>query len=135
MNDASTHPPLRLRAYLGARLRPLAVLVATIVATAAPAAAFVLGRRALEIQTAAAARQIADFVRSDAEQRPTLWKYDALKLIGHLRSYEIEESIVRTLVSLYHHRIEYPGNPPKTDTRASGTPALQVPDATKISQG
>ena len=47
----------------------------------------------------------------------------------------IEESIVRTLVSLYHHRIEYPGNPTKTETRLSGTPALQVPDATKISQG
>lgn len=94
MNEGA-HPPLRLRAYLGARLRPLAVLVATVVATALPAAAFVLGRRALEIQSEAAARQIADSVRSDAEQRPTLWKYDALKLIAHLRSYEIEESIVR----------------------------------------
>ncbi len=88
-------PPLRLRAYLGARLRPLAVLIATVVATAAPAASFLLGRRALEIQTAAAARQIADIVRSDAELRPKLWKYDAQKLIQHLRSYEVEASIVR----------------------------------------
>jgi signal transduction histidine kinase len=88
-------PPLRLRAYLGARLRPLAVLVATVVATAAPAASFLLGLRALEIQTGAAARQVADSVRSDAEMRPTLWKYDALKLIQHLRSYEVEASIVR----------------------------------------
>jgi len=92
--SAST-PRLRLRAYLGARLRPLAVLVATIVATAAPAASFLLGRRTLEVQAGAAARQVADFVRSDAELRPTLWKYDALKLIQHLRSYEVEASIVR----------------------------------------
>jgi len=93
MSEAA--PRLRLRAYLAARLRPLAVLVATVVATAAPAASFLLGRRALEIQTTAAARQVADVVRSDAELRPALWKYDALKLIQHLRSYEVEESIVR----------------------------------------
>lgn len=47
----------------------------------------------------------------------------------------IEESIVRTLVSLYHHRIEYPGNPTKTEARPTGLPALQLTDATKINQG
>lgn len=94
MSEASS-APLLLRAYLGARLRPLAVLVATVVATAAPAASFLLGRRALEIQATAAARQVADIVRGDAELRPTLWKYDAVKLIQHLRSYEVQESIVR----------------------------------------
>lgn len=40
----------------------------------------------------------------------------------------IEESITRTLVSLYHHRIEYPGNP-KHDTRhaSPAVPATASP--------
>ncbi len=47
----------------------------------------------------------------------------------------VEESITRTLVSLYHHRIEYPGNP-KTESRASGTPPLTIADpSAKTNQG
>ncbi len=47
----------------------------------------------------------------------------------------VEESITRTLVSLYHHRIEYPGNPKPDSHRPTGTPALAVSETPKLNQG
>lgn len=85
----------RLRAYLGPRLRLLALAIASLVTISAPLAYYVLGLSTLRVQADAAARQVADVLRSDAEQRPTLWKYDSLKLLGHLRNYELQESIAR----------------------------------------
>ncbi len=38
----------------------------------------------------------------------------------------VEESITRTLVSLYHHRIEYPGNP-KVETKTNTAPLITDP--------
>jgi len=46
----------------------------------------------------------------------------------------VEESITRTLVSLYHHRIEYPGNP-KTESKSGGTPAFTASEPAKQKQG
>lgn len=90
---------LRLRDYLDARLRPLALLICLAVALTAPFAYYVLGIGALRVQAAAAAGQVADVIRSDAELRPVLWKYDSLKLLNHLRSYELQQSVARVEVA------------------------------------
>lgn len=86
---------LRLRKYLGARLGPLAVLLVVVVCLSAPIAFFVLSRRALRVQAEATAQQIAAVIRSDAQQRPTLWRYDTVKLLSHVRTYEVYEGIER----------------------------------------
>lgn len=86
---------LRLRRYLGARLGPLAVFLVFVTTVSAPLAFWVLGRDALQVQAEATAKQVAEVIRGDAQQRPVLWKYDSLKLIAHLRSYEINERIAR----------------------------------------
>ncbi len=86
---------VRLREYLSSRLRPLVFLLASVVATTAPAAFYLFGRGTLRVQASAAAHQVAEVIRRDAEERPTLWRYDSLKLIDHLRGYELQRSIAR----------------------------------------
>lgn len=95
---ASTAMRVRLRDYLAAQLRPLVVVLAAIVTVTAPTAFYVLGMRALTVQAQVASRQVSDVIRSDAERRPAMWKYDAVKLIEHIRSYELQESVARVEV-------------------------------------
>lgn len=89
---------LSLRAYLGARLGPLVVLLMVVVTLSAPIAFFILGRRALRVQAEGTAHQIAEVIRSDAQQRPRLWRYDTVKLLSHIRTYEVYEGIERVEV-------------------------------------
>lgn len=89
---------VRLRDYLAAQLRPLAVVLIAIVTVTAPTVFYVIGMRALVAQAHVAARQVADVIRSDVERRPAMWKYDAVKLIEHIRTYELQESIARVEV-------------------------------------
>lgn len=89
---------VRLRPYLGRRLRPLVMVVAIIVAITAPTALYVLGVRSLQVQANVAAQQVGEVIRSDVERRPQLWKYDAVKIIGHVRSYELQQDIARVEV-------------------------------------
>ena len=98
MTAAIERGRLRLREYLDARLRPLALLIGVAVASTAPFAYYVLGVGALRVQASAAAGQVADTIRTDAEQRPVLWKYDSLKLLDHLRNYELQQSVARVEV-------------------------------------
>lgn len=86
---------LGLRRDLGARLGPLALVLVVVIAVSAPLAVFVLGRRAVRLESRAAARQVAQMVRRDAEARPRLWKYDTLKLLAHMRTYRPHEHIER----------------------------------------
>lgn len=95
MTSTSGERSLRLRADLAARLRPLVALLVVVIAVAAPAAFYVVGLRTLRIQAAAAARQVAEVIGRDAEQRPVLWRYDSLKLLDHVRTYEMQEGIDR----------------------------------------
>ena len=92
------HVEVRLRDYLGAQLRPLAVVLAALVMVTAPTAFYVLGMRALRVQAQVASQQVGAVIRSDIERRPAMWKYDAVKLIEHIRSYELQESIARVEV-------------------------------------
>jgi signal transduction histidine kinase len=82
-----------LRDHLAARMAPLAMLLVIVVTVAAPVAFYVVGLRTLRIQAAASARQVAQVIGREAQQRPVLWKYDTIKLLPHLRSYEMQESI------------------------------------------
>ncbi|MEM6995536.1 MAG: ATP-binding protein [Myxococcota bacterium] len=84
-----------LRAYLSARLAPLAVLLVVVVSVTAPVALFVLGQQTLELQAHESAGQVAEVIRREAEQRPRLWKYDTPKLLAHLRTYSRRENIRR----------------------------------------
>ncbi len=86
---------LGLRRDLGARLGPLALVLVVVIAVSAPLAVFVLGRRAVRLESRAAARQVAQMIRRDAEARPRLWKYDTLKLLAHMRTYRPHEHIER----------------------------------------
>jgi signal transduction histidine kinase len=86
---------LGLRRDLAARLRPLAALLVVVIAVSAPLAIYLLGRRAVRLEALAAARQVAQAIENDAETRPLLWKYDTLKLLGHLRTYHEHEHIER----------------------------------------
>lgn len=85
--------PASLRDHLAGRMAPLALLLVFVVTVAAPVAFYVLGLRTLRIQAGASARQVAQLIGREAQQRPVLWKYDTLKLLPHLRSYEMQESI------------------------------------------
>lgn len=92
------HGRLALRDYLDARLRPLVLLICIAVAATAPFAYYVLGLGALRVQASVAATQVAEVIRADAEQRPVLWRYDSLKLLEHLRNYELQQSVARVEV-------------------------------------
>jgi signal transduction histidine kinase len=89
---------LRLRAYLAARLQPLAILLVVVVSSAAPIATFALGMRNLRDRAHATAKQVADVVGADVEQVPLLWKYDTPKLLAQVRGYEVPGDIVRVEV-------------------------------------
>jgi signal transduction histidine kinase len=74
-------------------MAPLALLLVFVVTVAAPVAFYVVGLRTLRIQASASARQVAQVIGREAQQRPVLWRYDTIKLLPHLRSYEMQESI------------------------------------------
>jgi len=86
---------VRLRDYLGARLAPLAILLMGVVGISAPSAFYVLGRNELRVQARATAHQVTEVIKQDAQERPQLWKYDSVKLVAHLQSYLMHESIER----------------------------------------
>jgi signal transduction histidine kinase len=86
---------LRLKRYLGSRLGPLAFLLLVVISISAPLAFYVLGRSAVGVQAEATAKQIAEVIRQEALERPLLWKYDTPKILAHVRTYGVHESIVR----------------------------------------
>lgn len=86
---------LRLKRYLGARLGPLAFLLLVVITISAPLAFYVLGRSAVGVQAEATAKQVAEVIRQEALERPLLWKYDTPKILAHIRTYGVHDSIVR----------------------------------------
>jgi signal transduction histidine kinase len=94
----SSHPRdvrLGLERYLGARLGPLAFLLLVVITISAPLAFYVLGRSAVGVQAEATAKQISEVIRQEALERPLLWKYDTPKILAHIRTYGVHDSIVR----------------------------------------
>jgi len=112
-----------LRAYLSARLGPLAVLLLVVVSVTAPVALFVLGSQTLEVQAHESAGQVAEVIRREAEQRPRLWQYDTPKLLAHLRTYSGRDHIKRIDVVDAQGRLIDP-NEAEAAATTSGTALL-----------
>jgi len=89
LREEAGHAQLALRRYLGARLAPLTLLVATFTCLSAPMAFFLLGRDALEVRGDGTARQAASLLRQDVQERPLLWKYDASKVVAQVGTFEL----------------------------------------------
>lgn len=83
MNDEAGQP-ITLERYLGSRLLPLAALVAVAVALSAPVAFLNLRMLELRAQAEATGRGVAELIGREAALRPTLWRYDTLKLVEHV---------------------------------------------------
>ncbi|MCA9718919.1 MAG: sensor histidine kinase [Myxococcales bacterium] len=87
--------PVSLRDYLGARMRPLVVLLLALVAISAPLADYVLTLRVLRQSAAATANEVATVIDREVQERPVLWRYDSLKLLTHVRTFAMRSDIAR----------------------------------------
>lgn len=85
--------PLILRQRIARRLATLAVVLIVVVTVSAPTAVYLLGLRTLRIQAHATASQVSALIGREAGQRPRLWEYDSLKLLGHIRAHRLREDI------------------------------------------
>lgn len=120
---------LRLRRYLAAQLIPLSILITVVVASSAPLAYSILGRRSLRVQATSTAEQIATIVREDAQERPGLWRYDTVKVLDHIRSYDVSPGIERIeIVDSQGALIDgHRGESKATGTVVWGTARLRLP--------
>ncbi|HFE47225.1 MAG TPA: sensor histidine kinase [Nannocystis exedens] len=75
---------LALHRTLGARLLPLAVLLALVVSTTAPLAYLALTLEGVRVAAESRAHEIARELRREVEERPILWRYGSAKLFTHL---------------------------------------------------
>ncbi|MBI2894116.1 MAG: sensor histidine kinase [Deltaproteobacteria bacterium] len=75
------------------------VLAAALIGTSAPTAYYLLARRSLVREAELTARRAAAMVTSIAQERPDLWRYDTLKLLGDLREY-VDQPDVAAVVLL-----------------------------------
>jgi signal transduction histidine kinase len=94
MNDEKGRT-ITLPHYLGSRLLPLAVLVASAVSLGAPAAMLDLRMRELRGQAQTTGRSVAALISREALQRPVLWRYDTLKLVEHVSAHEQQSNVRR----------------------------------------
>lgn len=98
--------PRRLHDYLGSQLIPLVTLLFVVTTVSAPFAFYVLGRRALRARAYASAHQVVALLEREAELRPDLWKYDSVKLLEHIRAYEVLDGIRVDVVDARGLRID-----------------------------
>jgi two-component system sensor histidine kinase UhpB len=94
MNDEEGRP-ITLRRYLGSRLLPIASLVAATVSLSAPAAFLDVRMRELRAQAEATGRTVASVIAREASVQPSLWQYDTLKLVEHVRAHEQQTGVER----------------------------------------
>ncbi|MEZ4392052.1 MAG: sensor histidine kinase [Polyangiales bacterium] len=80
---------------LAARLNPAVAVLAALLATGAPLAHHVMGVLALRGSGAALATSVAEEVAEEVRRRPTLWRYDTIKLVAHLRAYRAQPGVAR----------------------------------------
>jgi signal transduction histidine kinase len=94
MNDEQGRA-LSLRRYLGARLLPLAALVATTVSLSAPVAFLSLRLGELSLRAEISGQRVADLIRREAVLRPALWRYDTIRLVEHLQGQREQSEVER----------------------------------------
>jgi signal transduction histidine kinase len=92
------NPRLDLRRTLGARLLPLAVLLALVIATVAPLAYLALTLDGLRVTAEARAHEVARELRREVEERPILWRYGSAKLLTHLADVATAAGLLRIAV-------------------------------------
>ncbi|MFO0755255.1 MAG: sensor histidine kinase [Byssovorax sp.] len=98
MNDEKGRS-LTLHRYLGSRLLPLAVLVASAVSLGAPAAMLDLRLRELRRQAESIGKTVAGLISREAQERPVLWRYDSLKLVEHVSAHDDHDNVRRIEVT------------------------------------
>ncbi|HLT35408.1 MAG TPA: sensor histidine kinase [Enhygromyxa sp.] len=86
---------VNLERYLAARLGPLAFFLLVVVAVSAPLAYLTMGVQTIRTRATATAELVAELIHEEAQQRPVLWRYDAVKLLRHLDIQTAHQSIVR----------------------------------------
>lgn len=84
-----------LRRYLDARMLPLAVLLAVLVALSAPLAYFTLAAGTLRTRARATAVQVAAAIGREIQTRPVLWRYDDGNLLAEIRAHTEQPGIAR----------------------------------------
>lgn len=94
-SDGGAAPRVNLERYLAARLGPLAFFLLVVVAVSAPLAYLAMGVQTIRTRATATAELVAELIREEAQQRPVLWRYDAVKLLRHLDIQTSHQSIVR----------------------------------------
>jgi signal transduction histidine kinase len=87
--------PLRLTTWFRARMLPLVAATALVVATAAPAAFYLRERWDLVVSARRDAGRVAEVVRAEIDQRPTLWRYSAVKLGERLAAAGLGRAAIR----------------------------------------
>ncbi len=115
-------PSVDLPKYLAARMLPLAVLLASVVAVSAPLAYYVLGMRALQAEVQSAAEQASRTISREASDRPNLWRYDSIKLVEHLRAYRTSPNI--TWIEVVDDTARPIGTTPRSELDALGQRSL-----------
>ncbi len=90
---------IALERYLGSRLLPLAILVAAALSLGAPLAFLEIRLRELAAHADTTARAVAERLRREAAEHPTLWRYDTLRLVPHLRAHEHGPDVERIEVT------------------------------------
>ncbi|MCA9565767.1 MAG: hypothetical protein KC561_19855, partial [Myxococcales bacterium] len=88
-----TQDTLALKARFRAKLTPLLMLLTLAVAIGAPVGVTVLEMRRLRGSCSQTASILADALAPEAATRPVLWRYDSIKLLEHLVSYEAEPDV------------------------------------------
>lgn len=75
------------------RLSPLVVALSSLLAVGAPVAHHFVGARELRADCESVAGRAAESLAHEAQERPKLWRYDALKILAHVRSYRAQSSV------------------------------------------
>lgn len=96
---SEAHPSARatmqdeVAAPLQRRLSPLVVALSSLLAVGAPVAHHVVGARELRADCVSIAARAGEELAHEAQERPKLWRYDAIKIIDHLRSYRAQSTM------------------------------------------
>jgi signal transduction histidine kinase len=98
--------PLRLTSWFRRRMLPLVVAAALPIAAAAPTAFYLQKRSELLLDARMEAARVAELVRAAAEERPRLWRYDAVRLGERIAAEGIDHDHLRVIADGSEVRVE-----------------------------
>lgn len=97
-NEPATTESVELAAGLRRSMAPLAVLLATALALAAPVVFLAFGLYELRHQASTTAHRVSRVIEREVRQDHRLWRYNVPKLLGHLRAYEAHPEVAAVAV-------------------------------------